>query len=137
MAKMASKREHVSPGIFASDLRKPSVRYEEPDGVGAEPHAHDAGAPQAKNPPTSSEAEVIELVNEPATRSDHLDHLDDWRRLYLNYHLSEVLSDDKTEARQLACRAKLFVTIEANSTDEVTPRFCNDASHSSRDASSL
>ena len=31
LAKMASSREPVPTGIFASDLHKPSVRYEEPE----------------------------------------------------------------------------------------------------------
>ena len=31
LAKMASSRELVPIGIFASDLHKPSVRYEEPE----------------------------------------------------------------------------------------------------------
>ena len=30
LAKIASSREPVPTGIFASDLHKPSVRYEEP-----------------------------------------------------------------------------------------------------------
>ena len=31
LAKMASSREPVPTGFFASDLHKPSVRYEEPE----------------------------------------------------------------------------------------------------------
>ena len=31
LAKMASSQEPVPTGIFASDLHKPSVRYEEPE----------------------------------------------------------------------------------------------------------
>ena len=40
------------------------------------------------------------------------DPLDDWRTLYLDYLLHDVLPTDKTEARRLARRAKSFVLIE-------------------------
>ena len=37
---------------------------------------------------------------------------DDWRTLYLNYLLHDILPADKTEAQRLARRAKSFVLVE-------------------------
>jgi hypothetical protein len=36
----------------------------------------------------------------------------DWKMPYLNWLLHELLSDDKTEAQRLTCRAKSFTIIE-------------------------
>ena len=49
------------------------------------------------------------LEEDPATEPDPLD---DWRTLYLNYLLHDMLPTDKTEARRLARRAKSFVLVE-------------------------
>ena len=51
----------------------------------------------------------MELDEDPATEPDHLA---DWRTPYLDYHLHEALSTNKTEARRLTRRAKSFITIE-------------------------
>ena len=51
----------------------------------------------------------MELEEDPATEPDPLD---DWRTLYLDYLLCDTLPTDKTEARQLARRAKSFVLVE-------------------------
>ena len=49
------------------------------------------------------------LEEEPAAK---FDPLDDWRTLYLDYLLCNILPADKTEARQLARRAKSFILID-------------------------
>jgi len=49
------------------------------------------------------------LEEDPAAESDPPD---DWRTLYLDYLLRDILPADKTEARRLARRAKSFVLIE-------------------------
>jgi hypothetical protein len=49
LAKMASSRQPIPLGIFASDQYKPSVRYEEPEQSEGEPPALGSGADQ---PPT-------------------------------------------------------------------------------------
>ena len=51
----------------------------------------------------------MELKEDPAVESDPPD---DWRTLYLDYLLHDVLPTDKTEARRLARRAKSFVLVE-------------------------
>ena len=51
----------------------------------------------------------MELEEDPAAESDPPN---DWRTLYLNYLLRDILPEDKTEARQLARRAKSFILVE-------------------------
>ena len=51
----------------------------------------------------------MELKEDPTVESDPPS---DWRTLYLDYLLHDVLPTDKTEARRLARRAKSFVLIE-------------------------
>ena len=51
----------------------------------------------------------MELEEDPVIEPDPLV---DWRALYLNYLLHDMLSMDKAEARRLACRAKSFVLVE-------------------------
>ena len=51
----------------------------------------------------------MEIDKDPTTEPDPLA---DWRTSYLNYHLCEALSMDKTEARRLARHAKSFIVIE-------------------------
>ena len=52
----------------------------------------------------------MELDQDPATEPDPLV---DWRTLYLDYLLHEMLPTDKMEARWLARRTKSFVLIES------------------------
>ena len=49
------------------------------------------------------------LEEEPAAESNPPN---DWRTLYLDYLLRNILPTDKTEARRLARRAKSFVLVE-------------------------
>ena len=51
----------------------------------------------------------MELDEDPAIEPDPLAY---WRMSYLNYHLYEAVSTDKTEARWLTRCAKSFVLIE-------------------------
>ncbi|XP_066351414.1 uncharacterized protein [Miscanthus floridulus] len=93
-------------GVFASDLYKPSVRYEELEQIGDGPPALGSGANQLVAP---SDPKVMELDEDLAIEADPLA---DWRTPYLDYHIREVLPMDKMEARWLAHRAKSFVLIE-------------------------
>ncbi|XP_066333924.1 uncharacterized protein [Miscanthus floridulus] len=69
LAKMASGRETVPTGIFASDQYKPSVRYEEPEQTGDGPPALGSGA---KRPLAPSNPKVMELDEDPAAEPDPL-----------------------------------------------------------------
>ena len=51
----------------------------------------------------------MELEEDPAIEPDPLV---DWRMLYLDYLLRDVLLMDKTKARWLTCRAKSFILVE-------------------------
>ena len=62
LAKMASSREPVPTGIFASNLHKPSVRYGEPEQTGNKLPVLGSGADR---PSVPSDPEVMELVKDP------------------------------------------------------------------------
>ena len=106
LAKMASSREPVPINIFASDLHKPFVRYEEPEQTGNEPLVVGLGADR---PSVPSDLEVMELIENLVVEPDPPT---DWRTPYLDCLLHEVLPTDNTEARWLARRTKSFVVIE-------------------------
>ena len=93
LAKVASDREPVPMGVFASDQHKPSVCYE-----GSEQGSNGLSnlGPGADQPSASSGPKVMELEEDPATE---LDPLVNWRTLYLDYLLREALPMDKMEAR--------------------------------------
>ena len=69
LAKVASSREPVPMGVFASDQHKPSVRYEglEQGGDGPSNPGTEADQPSA-----TSDPKVMELEEDPATELDPL-----------------------------------------------------------------
>ena len=93
-------------GVFASDQHKPSVHYEGSEQDDDGPSGPAPGADQPMAPPGP---DVMELEEDLATEPDLLD---DWRTLYLDYLLHDMLPTDKTEARWLARRVKSFVLLE-------------------------
>ena len=106
LAKVASDREPVPMGVFASDQHKPSVRYE-----GSE-RADDGSSNPASgaNQPTAlARPKVMEIEQDPVIEPDPLI---DWRTLYLNYLLHDTLPTDKAEARRLTRCAKSFILME-------------------------
>ena len=106
LTKAASGREPVPTGVFTNDQHKPSVCYEGPKWANDGPSNPALGADLLTAPP---DPEVMELEEDPAAEPDPLDN---WRTLYLDYLLHDTLSADKTEAQQLARRAKSFVLVE-------------------------
>ena len=106
LVKAASDREPVPMGVFTNDQHKPLVRYEGSEWANDGPSDPPLGANQ---PTTPSSPEVMELEEDLAIEADPLD---DWRTLYLDYLLHDMLPTDKTEARWLARRAKSFVLVE-------------------------
>ena len=106
LAKAASGREPVPIGVFASDQHKPSVCYAGSEQADDGPSSPTPGADPPTAPP---DPEVMELEEDPAVESNPPD---DWRMLYLDYLLHDILQTDKTEARRLARCAKSFVLVE-------------------------
>ncbi|XP_066364989.1 uncharacterized protein [Miscanthus floridulus] len=106
LAKAMFGREPVPTSVFASGQHKSSVCYEGSERSDDGPFDPTSGADQPMAPSGPKVMELEEdLVIEP-------DPLDDWRTLYLDYLLYGTLLMDKTEARQLAHRAKSLVLVE-------------------------
>ncbi|XP_066365157.1 uncharacterized protein [Miscanthus floridulus] len=103
---MASDREPVSTGIFASGQYKPSVRYKGPEQTSDRPLTPGWGANQPSAPP---DLEVMEFDVDPEVEPDPLA---DWRTPYLDYLPREVLPSDKMKAWWLVHRSKSFVVID-------------------------
>ena len=72
----------------------------------------------------------MELEEDPATGPDPLD---DWRTLYLNYLLRDMLPMDKTEAQWLAHHAMSFVLVEGELYKQATPGSCSSASPTNKE----
>jgi hypothetical protein len=92
---MASDRESVPVGVFASDLHKPSVACEGPTQGGSEPPEPASGAGLI---PVPSELEVMEIEEDLAMGSDPMP---DWRIPYLDRLVNGVLPSNRTKARRL------------------------------------
>ena len=84
--------EPVPTGVFASDQHKPSVHYEGSGWANGGPSNLALGANQ---PTAPSSLEVMELEEDPTTEPDPLV---DWRMIYLNYLLHDMLPTNKMEA---------------------------------------
>ena len=105
LAKMASARSLVPPNVFARDLYKPSIDYTLVT-EGGPPVETTAGldAPSTTKTP-STKPEVTEVNTEPP----QTDQDTDWRILFLDWLDQGELPCDRTEARQLARRAKTYI----------------------------
>ena len=69
-----------------------------------------SGPTPGADPPTAPpDPEVMALEEDPAAESDPPD---DWRTLYLDYLLHDILPADKMKARRLARCAKSFILVE-------------------------
>ncbi|XP_066374679.1 uncharacterized protein [Miscanthus floridulus] len=106
LAKAVFGREPVPMGILANDQHKPLVRYEGSKKAGDGPPILGLRVDQPLAP---SGPEVMELKEDPAIEPDPLV---DWRTLYLDYLLRDMLPMDKMEAQWLAHRAKSFILME-------------------------
>ena len=101
LAKLAARRVPTPDGVFINDLHEPSARILEcliqmhPDANQAL-RGSDPGASMTTSPTTVA---VVTLDQA------------DWRASLLAYLLKEVLSPERTEAQQIARRAKTFVAI--------------------------
>jgi ribonuclease HI len=104
LAKLASDRAPVPTGVFASNLYKPSVTYQESAQDDSEPPA--SGADPT---PAPADPKVMQIEEDPYTGPDPLP---DWIIPYLDCLVRGVLPTDKTEAQRLARRAKSFVLLD-------------------------
>jgi hypothetical protein len=127
LSKMASGRELVSTDVFASDQHKLSFHCEEPKQASNEPPTSGSGTGASNKPlaPGSgadlsmapSKFKVMEINEDPKVEPEEnpsagSDPLLDWRALYLNCLVREILPADKVEARRLARHAKSYVIIK-------------------------
>jgi hypothetical protein len=115
---MASSREPVLAGVFASNQHKPFIRYGELEQADNESLILGSGAGSdnkllalgsgASLPADLPDPEVMEVDEDPPVRPNPLP---DWRVPYLHCLVREMLLVDKTKARWLARHAKSFVII--------------------------
>jgi hypothetical protein len=100
LTKIASSRAMVPPDVFARDLHQPSVdtgAIRGADGPSLDP------PPEAEAPSTRAKFMQTEGSTLPADLEPN------WRIPYLNHLTRGDLPLDKTEAQQIARRAKTFV----------------------------
>jgi ribonuclease HI len=99
LAKIASVRTTVPPGIFSRDIHQPSVKLDdtpEPDETSAQPEV-----------PSVAEGEALRIEGE---RNGVVPN-QNWQTPYLQYLLRGELPLDKAKARRLARCAKSFVLL--------------------------
>jgi hypothetical protein len=105
LTKIASSRATVPPDVFARDLHQPFIdtgAIREGDGPSLDP------PPKVEAPSTRAEVMQMEGLTLPANLKP------DWRIPYLDRLTRGDLPLDKTEARQIAHRAKTFVIYDDN-----------------------
>jgi hypothetical protein len=93
LAKAASNRTLVPNGVFASNLRQPSVRYGEDD---------------HPSPPDLQEVMTLGEASEPNLEAP------DWGIPIFDWMVEGKLPTDSTEARRIALRAKSFRLIDGD-----------------------
>jgi hypothetical protein len=99
LAKIASGRTTVPPGVFSRDLHQPSIKTDdtpEPEKASAQPEA-----------PSAPEGEALRVEEERNGVSPNRD----WQTPYLQYLHRGELPPDRAEARRLARHAKSFVLL--------------------------
>jgi hypothetical protein len=106
IAKLVSGWAPVPAGVFTSDLYKPSIPYQG--------SAHDGGKPlgpssRANPTPIPTDPKAMQIKEDPDIGPDPLS---DWRILYLDCLVRSILLIDRTEARCLMHRVKLFVLLD-------------------------
>jgi hypothetical protein len=100
LVKIASSRTTVPPDIFSRDHHEPFVDLDTIEGVNGLPLDP---PPEVEAPSTGADVMQMEGSPPPAALEP------DWRILYLDYLIRGELPSDKTEAQQIARRAKTFV----------------------------
>jgi hypothetical protein len=99
LAKMASGRTTIPPGVFSRDIHQPSVKIDdtpEPEETSAQPEV-----------PSVAEGEALRIEGERNGATPNRN----WQTQYLQYLHRGELPLDKVEARRLAWRAKSFVLL--------------------------
>jgi len=115
LAKIASGRTTVSSNIFARDLAKSSVDFQDPAESGASPAEPSDGNPLAgRSDPTEMEieTETSSANMAEAMQIDEAPPRQDWHDQYLDWINGGVLPSDRAQARRVARRAKSFVLID-------------------------
>ncbi|XP_066381456.1 uncharacterized protein, partial [Miscanthus floridulus] len=105
LAKMASARALVPLNVFARDLHKPSIDYAlvTEEGPPVKPTAGPEAPSITETPP--AKPEVMEVNTEPPKANQGMD----WQVPLLDCLIRGELPADRTDARQLAQRAKMYV----------------------------
>jgi ribonuclease HI len=90
LSKLGSRRALVPAGVFVQDLRKPSIKLLDPDNP--EPPTND----QNSAPPRDV------LMSEKEY---------DWRKLFIDFILDQLVPDDKTERERITRQSANYVII--------------------------
>src|SRR5579859_2013621 len=96
LAKLGSSRDPVPTGVFVNDQYKPSAQL----------------GPDFEHPSDPTSRPAGDVIPDPAHSEAQVMLIDaDWMGPYADYLLRDILPQDKTEAKQLARRAKSFVMV--------------------------